>query len=143
MKASDKLIEAIKQFEGCRLTAYKCPAGVWTIGYGTTKDVKQGQKITESQAEQLLRQDLEKFELQLNNLKLKLTQPQYDACLDFIYNCGIANFKSSTLLKKIIAKAPEAEIKYQFSRWNKAAGKVLAGLTKRREWEANRFFEKN
>lgn len=141
MTSSDILISALKQFEGCRLTSYRCPAGVLTIGVGHTYGVKPGQKITMAQAESLLRGDLLKFEREVSALGLgTLTQGQFDALVDFCFNCGTANLKSSTLLKKIRAHASESEIRYQFSRWNKASGKELPGLTKRRKWEADRFF---
>lgn len=143
MKASAKLINVIKSFEGFRSKAYKCPAGVWTIGYGHTKGVKAGMMITEWKAEQLLREDLKTFEKSVNALGVCKTQGQFDALVDFAYNCGTANLLSSTLLKKIKAGATQEEICYQFSRWNKAGGKVLPGLVKRRAWEAARFYEKD
>ena len=88
----------IKRFEGCRLKAYKCPAGVWTIGYGRTQGVKQGDVITQEQADSWLRYDLKVFELHVkNNLKYKLNQNQFDALVSFTYNCGLKNLK--TLIK--------------------------------------------
>ena len=103
MRASSTLIAAIKKFEGVRLTAYQDSVGVWTVGFGHTAGVKKGDKITEYQAEQLLREDLKKFEAVADKCKRIATQGRYDAILDFIYNCGPANWNSSTLKKYIEA----------------------------------------
>lgn len=139
MRASDILIEAIKGFEGYRPTSYQDSAGVWTIGYGHTQGVKKGQKITKAQAESLLRGDLLKAEKYVNGLKLNLTQGQFDALVDFAYNLGTGNLGSSTLLEKIRMKASNEDIQAQFRRWVYAGGKVMPGLVKRREWEAQRW----
>lgn len=136
MTTSQAGIDLIKKYEGCKLTAYKCPAGVWTIGYGTTKGVKSGMTITKEKAEELLKSDVAPIEKQLNALKINFRQGQFDALVSFIYNLGIGSFNSSTLKKKILAGAPDSEICAEFKKWNKAGGKVLAGLTKRREEEA-------
>ena len=141
MEASDILIEKVKEFEGLRLTSYKDSAGVWTIGYGHTRGVKAGQSITEKQADSLLRGDLLTAENHVNGLKLNLTQGQFDALCSFIYNLGIGNFKSSTLLRKIKEGAPTEEIQAEFRRWVYAKGKKLKGLVRRREWEASRWAE--
>lgn len=141
MEASDILIEKVKEFEGLRLTSYKDSAGVWTIGYGHTHGVKAGQSITEKQADSLLRGDLLTAENHVNGLKLNLTQGQYDALVDFAYNLGLGNLKSSTLLRKIKEGAPTGDIQEQFRRWVYAGGKVLKGLVRRREWEAQRWVE--
>ena len=141
MKASDILIEKVKEFEGLRLTSYKDSAGVWTIGYGHTRGVKAGQSITEKQADSLLRGDLLTAENYVNGLKLNLTQGQFDALVDFCYNLGAGNLAGSTLLAKIRAKAPTEEIQAQFKRWVYAKGKKLKGLVRRREWEASRWAE--
>ena len=139
MRASKVLIEAIKGFESCHLKAYKCPAGVWTIGWGHTKGVKEGQAITQAQADSLLDGDLLSFVTHVNKLGLKLSQGQFDALVDFAYNCGTGNLDKSTLLRKVRVNAPLAEIQAEFRRWNKGGGKVLPGLVKRREWEAQRY----
>lgn len=141
MEASKILIEKVKEFEGLRLTAYKDSAGVWTIGHGHTRGVKAGQTITEKQADSLLRGDLLTAENYVNGLKLNLTQGQFDALTDFVFNLGAANLASSTLLAKIRAKAPTDEIQAQFRRWVYAGKTKLAGLVKRREWEAQRWAE--
>lgn len=141
MRASSTLIAAIKKFEGVRLTAYQDSVGVWTIGYGHTKDVKKGDRITQYQAEQFLREDLKKFEAVADKCKRITTQGRYDAILDFIYNCGPANFESSTLKKYIEVGKATWEIQEQFLRWVNAGGKKIGGLVSRRIWEANRFNE--
>ena len=141
MRASATLIAAIKKFEACALTAYQDSVGVWTIGYGHTAGVKRGDKITLYQAEQFLKEDLAKFEAITNKVKGLSTQGRYDAVLDFIYNCGPANFNSSTLRKYIEGGKKTWEIQEQFLRWVNASGKKLGGLVTRRIWEANRFNE--
>lgn len=141
MRASSTLIQAIKKFEGVSLSAYQDSKGVWTIGYGHTKDVKKGDRITQYQAEQFLREDLQQFEAVANKVKRIATQGKFDAILDFIYNCGPANFESSTLKKYIEAGKATWEIQEQFLRWVNAGGRKLGGLVSRRIWEANRFNE--
>lgn len=141
MRASQKLIDHIKRSEGCVQTAYQDSAGVWTIGYGHTAGVKKGDKITLYQAEAFLREDLKKFEAIADKCKRISTQGKYDAILDFIYNCGPANWNSSTLKKYIEAGKAVWEIQEQFLRWVNAGGKKLGGLVTRRIWEANRFNE--
>lgn len=140
--SSTQLIQALKQFEGCRLKAYK-PVPTekyWTIGFGHYgPEIKQGQVISENDAIALLRGDLKKFEDYVNGLNVCKTQGQFDALVDFAYNCGIGNLSKSTLLKYIKEKKSTANIQAQFMLWNKAGGKVLAGLTKRRQWEAQRW----
>lgn len=141
MRASQKLIDHIKKSESCVLTAYQDSAGIWTIGYGHTAGVKNGDRITAYQAEQFLKEDLVKFETIANKVKRIATQGQYDAVLDFIYNCGPGNFNSSTLKKYIESGRKTWEIQEQFLRWVNAGGKKLGGLVTRRIWEANRFNE--
>ena len=141
MRASSTLIQAIKKFEGVSLSAYQDIKGVWTIGYGHTKDVKKGDRITQYQAEQFLREDLQQFEAIANKVKRIATQGKFDAILDFIYNCGPANFENSTLKKYIEAGKATWEIQEQFLRWVNAGGRKLGGLVSRRIWEANRFNE--
>ena len=140
MNISQNGINLIKQFEGCRLEAYKCPAGVWTIGYGHTgADVVSGKKITQEQAENLLKQDLI---VHCNNVsklvKVKLNQNQFDALVSFEYNVGYGNFSSSTLLK-LLNKGDYAGAAGQFERWVYAGKTVLAGLQKRRKAEMSCF----
>ena len=139
MKASQKLIDAIKRFEGCRLTAYQDSVGVWTIGYGHTVGVKKGDRITQYQADQFLREDLAKFEAVATKTRGVNTQGRFDAVTDFCYNCGQANFASSTLKKYIESGRSTWEIQEQFLRWVNAGGRKLGGLVSRRVWEAARF----
>jgi lysozyme len=141
MKASQKLIDAIKRFESVRLQAYQDSVGVWTIGYGHTKDVKKGDRITQYQAEQLLKEDLAQFEAMANKVRGLNTQGKYDAVVDFLYNCGPGNFNSSTLKKYIECNKATWEIQEQFLRWVYAAKQKLGGLVTRRIWEANRYAE--
>ena len=141
MRASATLIAAIKKFEACALTAYQDSVGVWTIGYGHTAGVKRGDKITLYQAEQFLKEDLARFEPIANRCKMLSTQGRYDAVLDFIYNCGPANFNASTLKKYIEGGRKTWEIQEQFLKWVYANKVKLGGLVTRRIWEANRFNE--
>ena len=136
MNVSQNCVELIKYFEGFEDTAYLCPANVWTIGYGRTRNVKEGDRITEPQAERDLLEELEEFKHQvLHSVKVELTQNELDALTSWTYNLGVGNLKSSTLLKKLNAGSKD-EVPAEMLRWNKASGKVLAGLTKRREAEA-------
>lgn len=142
MRASNQLIEKIKEFEGLHLNAYKCPAGVPTIGAGHTRGVKMGQTITMAQADALLRGDILPCEKYVNSLNLDLTQGQFDALVDFCFNLGTPALAGSTLLKKIRSNSQTKEIQGEFRRWNKSNGKVLQGLVTRREWEALMYAEK-
>ena len=141
MKASDLLIEKIKEFEGFSSTAYTCAGGVATIGYGHTRGVRINDRCTKSEAEQWLREDLAPIEAYVNTIPEVDTQGKYDALCSFIFNLGMGNFKGSTLLKKIRAGAPTEEIQAEFRRWVYAKGKKLKGLVNRREWEAGRWAE--
>lgn len=140
MKASYILISKIKEFEGFRSQAYKCPAGVWTIGYGHTADVKPGDKISEAEAERLLRKDLIHYEAFVESLNVSQKQEKFDALVDFAYNLGCAALEDSTLLKKIRACRPDKEIRAEFMRWVYSKKKKLPGLVTRRQWEADRYF---
>lgn len=139
MKASNNGIDLIKKYEGCRLTAYKCPAGVYTIGYGHTNGVKKGQKISLKQADLFLREDIGKFENGVNKaVSVPLTQNQFDALVSFTYNVGLGAFKTSTLRRKLNAGDYKGASK-EFLRWNKANGVVLDGLKRRRNAEKALF----
>ena len=142
MKSSDLLLNKIIDFEGCKLTAYRCPAGVWTIGVGHTRGVKQGQKITEAQAISLLKGDLLPCENYVNNLGVCKTQGQFDALVDFCFNLGTGALGRSTLLKYIRAKKPEQYIREEFAKWVNSKGMRLKGLVIRRQWEADRYYGK-
>lgn len=144
MRISNVLIEAVKEFEGLRLTAYRCPSGVWTIGYGHTSGVTPGMKVNEGWATSALRQDLNAALKLVEHLNLPLkTQGQIDAVVDFVFNAGIGNFRVSTLKRLIMDGASDDEISKQFMRWvyGTKNGKkvVLEGLKRRREWESERW----
>ena len=140
-RASQTLIDYLKRAEGCKLQAYQDAKGVWTIGYGHTKGVKRGDRCTRYQAEQYLREDLAEFEAVANQCRRIDTQGKFDAILDFIYNCGPANWKSSTLKKFIETGMPMWQTQEQFLRWVNSGGRKLGGLVSRRIWEAARFAE--
>lgn len=139
MKTSLEGINLIKHFEGCELEAYKCPAGVWTIGYGHIKGVQEGDVITEQQADDMLVEELEEYENYIHNLvNCPLNQNQFDALVSWVYNLGSSNLQASTLLK-VLNAGDYAGVPAQMLRWNKAGGKVLEGLTRRRQAEADLF----
>jgi lysozyme len=129
----------IQEFEGCKLEAYRCPANILTIGIGHTRDVKEGDTITEAQALDLLREDVKWVENAINDhVKVKINQNQFDALSAFIFNVGAGAFSLSTLLRKLNAGDYEGAAN-EFSRWNKANGKELPGLTRRRTAEKALF----
>lgn len=140
MKASIDAYELIKQFEGLRLEAYLCPAGIWTIGYGHTSGVSPNSFITIQEADEYLHRDVATIEMQLNKLNLILRQCQWDAIVSFVFNVGIGNFKSSTLLAKIRTNPDDNSIMDEFLRWVYANGKVMKGLQKRRLTEMKLYF---
>ena len=104
LKTSENMITVLKKFEGLRLKAYKCPAGVYTIGYGHTENVCADSEISELMADQILRKDLQKFEQAINNMDLPLLQCEFDALVSFVFNVGIGNFNKSTLKKLLLQK---------------------------------------
>jgi len=138
-RISDSGLEMLKQFEGLRLKAYQDSAGVWTIGYGHTKTAYPGMVITRSEAERLLRQDLQRFEKGVRDrVSVPLTQNQFDALVSFSFNVGVGAFSKSTLLKRLNQK-DYAGAKQEFRRWVYAGGRRLQGLVNRRNKEANLF----
>jgi len=139
MQISEEGLSLIKKFEGCELEAYLCPAGVWTIGYGHTKDVKEGDKINKEEAEYLLQEEMIEYEGYVNDfVEVTLQQHQYDSLVSFCYNLGGGSLKKSTLLK-VLNDSKYEEVPAQIRRWNKAGGEVLEGLVRRREAEAVMF----
>ena len=139
MKPSERGLALIRQFEGLRLSAYKCSAGVPTIGYGTTKGVKMGMEITKDEAERLFQEDVQRFVDHIEALvKVPLNQNQIDALASFVYNVGPTAFANSTLLRVLNAGLYK-DASDQFLRWNKAANNVVAGLTRRRIAERELF----
>lgn len=141
-------LQLIKDCEGCKLKAYPDPATgaePWTIGYGHTgPEVKKGMVINLYVAEELLQKDLFKFCTQVTALcaSIKLTDNQYSALVSLVYNIGPENFKKSTLLKLLLKSEFDAASQ-EFIKWDKAAGKEMTGLTKRRQMEANLFNSKD
>lgn len=140
MAVSARGVELIAKYEGCRLEAYKCPAGIWTIGYGHTAGVKPGDKLPSREAARdLLKEDLKKYGASVNNcvkkglISFPLKQCQFDALTSFCYNCGAGN------LQKLVAGRNADAIADKLLAYNKGGGKVLAGLTRRREEERALF----
>ena len=143
----------LKKFEGCKLKAYRCPANVCTIGYGHTSaagapQVADGMIITQADAEDILKRDIVKYEIAVMDLvKVKLTQNQFDVLVDFAYNAGVGNLKSSTMLKKVNAGDLDA-VPAELMKWTKGGGKVLPGLVRRRQaagawWSADQHVEEH
>jgi len=149
MKIGSEGLKLIKEFEGCKLISYKCPAGVWTIGIGSTRyadgsPVKANQALpNEGAALMLLTKTVAAYEHTVNTVGVELTQNEYDALVSLCYNIGSGNFVSSTLVKMLKAGEPKSEIAKQFLRWDKAGGKPLAGLTRRRNAEAELFLKQD
>ena len=142
MKMSKEGVDALlKKFEGCKLSSYRCPANICTIGYGHTSaaglpEVKDGMKITQKQADEILFDDLVKYETAVYGMvKQPLTQHQFDVLVDFAYNAGIGALKTSTLLKKVNA-AQFDDVPTELMKWTKGGGKVLTGLVRRRQAES-------
>lgn len=140
MQISDKGVELVAKYEGCRLEAYKCPAGVWTIGYGHTAGVNQGDTLPSKEAaKELLQKDLAKYAASVNQciqngkLTFQPNQNQFDALTSFCYNCGAGN------LQKLVAGRSAEEIAEKLLAYNKGGGKVLPGLVRRREEERALF----
>lgn len=139
MKINQNGENLIKNFEGCRLKAYKCPAGVWTIGYGHTNNVRPDDVITQAEADEFFRRDISVHEDNVKRLvKVPLTQGQFNALVSFEYNVGYGAFANSTLLRLINAQNYEGASK-QFSRWVYVGNKVLEGLIRRRQAETEMF----
>lgn len=129
----------IQKYEGCELTAYRCPAGVWTIGYGRTTNVKPGDTCSQAQADAWLVEEYDHFEAQVLKLvTVALSEPQRGALVSLAYNIGVSAFRKSTLLRMLNA-GDYAGASCQFGRWNKAGGKVLKGLVNRRLAETALF----
>ena len=139
MNISEEGISLIKNYEGCRLESYQDSVGVWTIGFGHIKDVKEGDKINQDEAENLLKEEMPEYEGYINNMvEVPLDQCQFDALVCWVYNLGPTNLRESTLLKLLNA-GDYHTTPSQIKRWNKAGGKTLQGLIRRREAEALLF----
>jgi len=147
MKLNKEASDLIKSFEGCKLKAYQCSAKKWTIGYGNTffedgTPVVAGNAISQQNAEDMFELIANEFAAKVAKLVTSnVTDNQFGALVSFAYNCGIANLQKSTLLKKVNANHNDPSIRSEFLKWNKAGGKVLAGLTRRREAESNLYFK--
>ena len=142
MKISLEGLSLIKKFEGCRLEAYYCSGGVLTIGYGHTGGVKETDTITQEEADKLLKGDILKFEQYVSdNVKVDLDQSQFDALVAWTFNLGPGNLRESTMLKKLNNEDYES-VPFEMRRWNKAGGKTLDGLIRRRQAESLLFESK-
>ena len=140
----EKATELIKEFEGFKAEAYKCPAGIWTIGYGWTHGVKEGDTITESEASELVQKEVDTIAGQIatalgDNVFQQLNENQVSALIDFVYNLGIGTFKQSSLFKNIMAGDFNAAGEV-FDLYVKGGGKVLPGLVRRRKAEKSLWF---
>lgn len=140
MIINDRGRQIIEEAEGLRLEAYRCPAGVLTIGYGHTGDVREGDRITKHQAEVILEFDLTKYEQAVTKLARGATGPQFSAMVSLAFNIGISALEKSTLLKEFNAGRP-LNAAAEFGRWIYAGGKVMPGLVKRRAAERALFLE--
>ena len=142
-KTSAEGVALIKKFEGCELEAYQCSANVWTIGYGHTRGVEEGDTCSQEDSESMLVEDLEEFEGYVNDIvQCPLEQNQFDALVAWTYNLGPTNLRESTLLIRL-NEEDYNDVPTQIRRWNKAGGKVLDGLVRRREAEALLFLGQN
>ena len=143
MKLSENGTKLIKKYEGCRLKAYKCPRGVWTIGYGHTNNVRPDDVITQDEAEELFKQDVKEFENAVNRLvNVELNQNQFDALVSFTFNLGYGEkgLGGSTLLR-LLNNSDYIGASKQFSRWVYSGNRVLEGLIKRRNEEKELFLK--
>jgi lysozyme len=146
-KLSQRGLELIKSFEGLKLKPYLCPASIPTLGYGNTyypdgtKVKLTDPAITQEKAEELLKFLVVAYEKAVDSFcRDDISQSQFDALTSFAYNVGTGNLQKSTLIKKVNANPQDPTIRAEFMKWNKAAGKVLLGLTRRRTAEANLYF---
>lgn len=138
MKINQAGLDLIKRFESCKLEAYLCPAGKWTIGYGHTGDVKPGDKITQHQADVILEYDLDKFQLGVGLVAADANENQFSAMVCLAFNIGLRAFQGSRLLMKFQDGDYDGAAR-EFGKWTRAGGKVLAGLVKRRQAERELF----
>lgn len=139
MRTSEEGIKLIKGFESFAPKAYLCPAKRWTLGWGTTRGVQEGDTVTLEEAEQMLEEDLRSTELFVEKaVKVQLRQNELDALVSLVYNIGIGNFRTSTLLKQLNQGNIDLAA-MEFERWNKGGGMTLPGLTRRRRAEKELF----
>ncbi|MEM6425017.1 MAG: lysozyme [Cyanobacteria bacterium P01_H01_bin.119] len=136
-------LRLIKTFEGLRLRAYQDAVGIWTIGYGTTSNIRPGMVITEAEAERLLKRDVERFERAVNSsIAVSLNDNQFSALVSFSYNVGAGALRNSTL-RRVLNQGNYTAAANEFPRWNRAGGRVLAGLTRRRNAERALFLSQD
>lgn len=146
MELSTKIKQKIKAWEGCRLTAYRCPAGVWTVGYGHTEGVTPGMKITRQQADAMFEADIKQFSERVKRVigPVKLNNNQFDALVSLAYNIGIGRLSKSELLKMVKANPDNPDIRIEFGRYvyatTNGVKRQLPGLVSRRIEEANHYF---
>jgi lysozyme len=147
MKVNAEGYALLKKFEGCVLKAYKCPAGVWTIGFGNTfyedgTKVKEGDVITQQRADELAKYIVEQFATSIRAMiKQPLNENQFSACVSLAYNIGTGGFKKSSVLRKLNVNPTDPTIADSFRLWNKGGGVVLKGLVRRREAEIALYFK--
>ena len=142
MKCSQEGLALIKKFEGCRLESYRCSANVLTIGYGHTGGVQENDVISQPEADKLLEEDIAKFEKYVNdNVIVELNQSQFDALVAWTFNLGVGNLRQSTMLRKL-NEGDYQSVPSEMNRWNKAGGKTLDGLIRRRKAEGLLFESK-
>jgi lysozyme len=148
MKVNADGYALLKKFEGCVLKAYKCPAGVWTIGFGNTfyedgTKVKEGDVITQQRADELAKYIVEQFATSIRAMiKQPLNENQFSACVSLAYNIGTGGFKKSSVLRKLNVNPTDPTIADSFRLWNKGGGVILKGLVRRREAEIELYFKK-
>ncbi len=147
MKVNAEGYALLKKFEGCVLKAYKCPAGVWTIGFGNTfyedgTKVKEGDVITQQRADELAKYIVEQFATSIRAMiKQPLNENQFSACVSLAYNIGTGGFKKSSVLRKLNVNPTDPTIADSFRLWNKGGGVILKGLVRRREAEIALYFK--
>jgi len=147
LKLSQKGLDLIKSFEGLSLVPYVCAGGINTIGYGNTyytngkRVLLSDQAITKQEAEELLKLSVSTYEKAVDSFcRDDISQSQFDALCSFAYNVGTGNLQKSTLIKKVNANPSDPAIKLEFLKWNKAGGRALTGLTRRRQAESDLYF---
>lgn len=140
-KVSDELTAHVKECEGYSARAYRCPAGVWTCGYGHTKGVTSHTTCDKAKAEAWLCEDLAPVAAFCNAIRQIDTQGKFDAVVDFSYNVGLGRLRDSTLLKLIRSGASDKAVCAELRKWVYGGGRVLGGLVTRREWEVKRWME--
>ena len=147
MYITELAFQKIKEFEGCRLQAYQDMGGTWTIGYGHTYNVREGDRISQQYADEMLQEDIENVERQLiatHDPEVgRWTKAQLDAVVSFVFNVGIGRYTKSTLRKAIMQKMPDDKIEKYWRAWCFVNGEKSRGLEKRRDWELMRFFEES